>query len=56
VKQNFHWIWFVGAAAWFIDAALSLHHHSLGWGLPETAISALFLAVGMYYRKRNQGS
>jgi len=54
VKRNFYWIWFVGAAAWFVDAAFSLHHHSLNWGLPETAISAAFLAIGMYFKK--QGS
>jgi hypothetical protein len=54
VKRKFYWIWFVGAAAWFFDAALSLHHHSLAWGLLETAVSAMFLAVGMYLKK--QGS
>jgi hypothetical protein len=48
----FVWIWFVGAAAWFLDAALSLHHHQLGSGLVATAISALFLAAGMFFRKQ----
>jgi hypothetical protein len=54
VKRNFYWIWFVGAAAWFFDAAYSLHTHSLSWGLLEAVISATFLVVGMYLRK--QGS
>jgi asparagine N-glycosylation enzyme membrane subunit Stt3 len=45
------WIWFVGAAAWFLVAALSLHHHALGSGVLATAISALFLAAGMFFRK-----
>ena len=45
------WIWFVGAAAWFIVAALSLHHHALGSGVLAAAISALFLAAGMLFRK-----
>jgi len=46
------WIWFVGAAAWFVVAALSLHHHALGGGLLATAISALFLGAGMFFRKQ----
>ncbi|HEX4006281.1 MAG TPA: hypothetical protein VHX60_08905 [Acidobacteriaceae bacterium] len=54
VKRNFYWIWFVGAGAWFFDAAFSLHHHSVRWGLLEAAVSATFLAVGMYLKK--QGS
>jgi len=45
------WIWFVGAAAWFVVAALSLHHHGLANGIIATAISALFLAAGMFFRK-----
>ena len=45
------WIWFVGAGAWFVVAALSLHHHVLGNGIVATAISALFLAAGMFFRK-----
>lgn len=45
------WIWFVGSAAWFLVAALSLHHHALGSGVVATAISALFLAAGMFFRK-----
>jgi len=45
------WIWFVGAGAWFLVAALSLHHHALGSGVLATAISALFLAAGMFFRK-----
>jgi hypothetical protein len=46
------WIWFVGAAAWFVVAALSLHHHALGNGLLATVISALFLTAGMFFRKQ----
>ncbi|HTY84036.1 MAG TPA: hypothetical protein VMB19_07445 [Silvibacterium sp.] len=45
------WIWFVGAAAWFLVAALSLHHHALGSGVVAAAISALFLAAGMFFRR-----
>jgi len=52
----FVWIWFVGAGAWFLDAALSLHHHQLGGGLMAAAISALFLAAGMFFRKQARRS
>jgi len=52
----FVWIWFVGAAAWFFDAALSLHHHQLGSGLLATAISALFLGAGMFFRRQARRS
>jgi asparagine N-glycosylation enzyme membrane subunit Stt3 len=45
------WIWFVGAGAWFLVAALSLHHHALANGLIATIISALFLTAGMFFRK-----
>ena len=41
----------MGAAVWFFDAALSLHYRSVGWGLLEAVVSALFLAVGMYLKK-----
>jgi len=51
VKRRYYWIWFVGAGAWFFDAAFSLHQHVLGWGLLEAAVSATFLAVGMYLKK-----
>jgi hypothetical protein len=54
VRRNFYWIWFIGAAAWFYDAAFSLHHHSLTWGVVEAIVSFSFLAVGLYLRK--QGS
>jgi len=52
VKRNFYWIWFIGAATWFFDAALSLHYHSVLSGLLEVAVSALFLAMGIYMKKK----
>lgn len=42
----------MGAAAWFLDAALSLHHHALGRGILATVVSAMFLAAGMFFRKQ----
>jgi uncharacterized membrane protein len=56
LNRNLYWIWFVGAAAWFLDAALSLHHRELGGGLLATAISALFLAAGMFFRRQAKRS
>lgn len=53
MKRNFYWIWFVGAAVWFFDAAWSLYYQSLYTGLLEAAISAAFLAMGMYLKKQD---
>lgn len=46
------WIWFVGAAVWFLNALLGMHRHALGRGLLSAAIAAMFLAAGMFYRKQ----
>lgn len=51
MKRNYYWIWFIGAGAWFFDAAYSLHHRVVGWGLIEAAISAGFLGVGFLLKK-----
>jgi len=53
VRRNFYWIWFLGAAAWFFNAALSLHYHAVWTGLLEVAVSAAFLAIGMYLKKHD---
>jgi hypothetical protein len=52
VSRNFYWIWFVGAAAWFLDAALVLHRGALGRGVTAGAVSAMFLAAGMFFKKQ----
>jgi len=52
VARNAYWIWFVGAAAWFVDAAIGLHYGALGRGLVAALISGLFLAAGMYFKKQ----
>lgn len=51
VTRNFNWIWYVGAAVWFLDAAISMHRGDLHSGLGEAAISAFFLAVGVLLGK-----
>ena len=53
MKLNLYWIWFVGAAAWFFDAALSLHYQAVGTGVLEALVSAAFLAIGMYLKKHD---
>ena len=52
VGQHFNWIWFLGAAVWFFDAAMGMHHGALGVGLADAGISALFLAVGIFFRRQ----
>jgi hypothetical protein len=45
--RNFNWIWYVGAAVWFLNAAIAMHHGDLRLGLTNAFISAIFLAVGV---------
>lgn len=52
VGRNYNWIWFLGAAVWFLDAALSMRHGALGRGLANAAVSVLFLVVGMIFRRQ----
>jgi hypothetical protein len=52
VSRNFNWIWYVGAAVWFYNAAFAMRHGALKAGLAEAAISAAFLAVGQFYRRQ----
>lgn len=52
VNRNLYWIWFVGSGAWFVDAALVLHRGALGRGLVAVAVSAMFLAAGMFFKKQ----
>lgn len=54
VGHKFNWIWFLGAAVWFVDAAIGLHHGALGSGLADAGISALFLVVGLLFRRQAQ--
>ena len=56
VSRNFNWIWYLGAAVWFVDAAMSMHHGKLGWGLANAGISAVFLAAGIFFGKQAKRS
>lgn len=52
VRRNFNWIWYVGAAVWFYDAAIAMHRGALRAGLVEAGISAAFLAIAQFYRRQ----
>jgi hypothetical protein len=49
VGRNFNWIWYVGAAVWFLNAAMAMHHGELGRGLANAGISAVFLGAGVFF-------
>ncbi|HEX4068155.1 MAG TPA: hypothetical protein VHZ09_19200 [Acidobacteriaceae bacterium] len=54
VGRNFNWIWYVGAAVWFLNAALAMRHGNLRLGLTNAAISAAFLAAGLFLRRQSR--
>jgi hypothetical protein len=54
VGRNFNWIWYVGAAAWFFNAAISMHRGWLRAGLVNAAISAGFLAAGIFFNRMSR--
>lgn len=54
VDHNFNWIWFIGAAVWFFDAALGMQKGALESGLADALISALFLLLGLFFRRQAQ--
>ena len=54
VSRNFNWIWYLGAAVWFLNAALAMYHGKLRLGLTNAAISAVFLAAGIFFGKQTK--
>ena len=56
VSRNFNWIWYLGAAVWFLNAALAMRRGSLRMGLTNAAISAVFLAAGVFFGKMGKRS
>lgn len=51
VGRNYNWIWYVGAAVWFLNAALAMHHGNLRLGVTNAAIAAVFLVAGLFFRR-----
>jgi hypothetical protein len=54
VSRNFNWIWYVGAAVWFLDAALGMYHGALRSGLTAAGISAVFLVAGIFFGRQTK--
>ncbi|MGA8532205.1 MAG: hypothetical protein WB622_20945 [Acidobacteriaceae bacterium] len=54
MSRNFNWIWYLGAAVWFLNAALAMRHGNLRLGLTNAAISAAFLAAGVFFRRQSK--
>jgi len=52
VSRNFNWIWYLGAAVWFLNAALAMHHGKLRLGLTNAGIAAVFLVAGIYFGRQ----
>ena len=52
VSRNFNWIWYLGAAVWFLNAALAMRHGNLRMGLTNAAISAVFLVAGIFFGRQ----
>lgn len=45
------WIWFVGAAVWWVSAALAVHYNHRAHALMSLAVSALFFFAGLLWLK-----
>jgi hypothetical protein len=41
------WIWFIGAAAWYLDAAINLHYNERGHAVLALAVATMFFIAGM---------
>jgi hypothetical protein len=49
VSRNFNWIWYLGAAVWFLNAALAMRHGNLRLGVGNALIAAVFLVAGIFF-------
>jgi hypothetical protein len=43
------WIWFVGAAVWYLDAALNLHYNARGHAILALCVATMFFIAGMVW-------
>jgi hypothetical protein len=46
-----HWIWFIGAAAWYMDAAVNLHYGARSHALLALIVATMFFVAGMVWVK-----
>jgi uncharacterized membrane protein len=56
VSRNFNWTWYLGAAVWFLNAALAMHRANLRLGLTNALISAVFLVAGIFFGRQAKRS
>ena len=48
------WIWFVGCAAWVVDAAASVHLHDAARAKLALMVAAVFLLAGLFYQAQKR--
>ncbi len=46
------WIWFLGFAAWLLDAIVSVHLHDWLHARLAAMVAIVFLAAGVFYRRQ----
>jgi hypothetical protein len=46
------WIWFLGFAAWLIDAFVSIHLNYWLHARLAVMVAIVFLAAGLFYRRQ----
>ena len=46
------WIWFVGCAAWVIDALVSVHFQNWLHARLALMVAIVFLTAGLFYRRQ----
>jgi hypothetical protein len=52
VSRNFNWIWYLGAAVWFLNAGLAMRHGNLRMGVTNAVISLVFLVAGIFFGRQ----
>jgi hypothetical protein len=48
------WIWFVGCAAWVVDAAVSMHLHDALHARLALMVAVVFLAAGLFFESQKR--
>jgi hypothetical protein len=46
------WIWFLGFAAWLVDAMVSIHVNNWLHARLAFMVAIVFLAAGLFYRRQ----
>jgi hypothetical protein len=46
------WIWFVGFAAWLIDALISVRYHNVLHARLSLMVAIVFFTAGLFYRRQ----